>query len=139
MLICFDLFGYSVQVTIPGESPQEWSFSAHSDRWTLTSGGPAVQVANLVVQKVSYKQISINARHGIVTPNPLVTGSGDTEVFSGSASGSSSGTAASGTWSKPHTSSLTNYFDSSGTQMAFQSGPTWIILAPPGTQVSTSK
>ena len=129
----------SVQVTIPGEDPQEWSFSTHSDRWTLTSGGPAVQVANLVVQRVSYKQININARHGITTPNPLVTGSGDAEVFSGSASGGSGGTAASGTWSKPHTSSLTNYFDSSGTQMAFQPGPTWIILAPPGTQVSTSR
>jgi hypothetical protein len=128
----------SVQVNIPGEDTQVWSFSTNSDRWTLTSGGPSVQVANLVVQRVSYKQISVNAKHGIVAPNPLVTGSGSAEVFSGSASGGSGGTAASGTWSKPHTSSLTNYLDSSGTQMAFQPGSTWIILAPPGTHVSTS-
>lgn len=128
----------SVQLTIPGVGTEDWSFSTRSDRWTLTSGGPSVQVANLVVQRVSYKQINVNARHGIVAPNPLVTGSGSAEAFSGSASGGSGGTAASGTWSKPHTSSLTNYFDSSGSQMAFQPGSTWIILAPPGTQVSTS-
>jgi hypothetical protein len=128
----------TVQVTIPGEGTQEWSFSAHADRWTLTSGGPKVQVANLVLQRVSYKQIGVNRRRGITLPNANVTGSGGAEVFSGSASGGSGGTAASGTWSKPHTGSVTNYVDSSGSLMAFQPGPTWVILAPPGTQVSTS-
>ena len=52
-------------------------------------------------------------------------------------SGTWSSTAATGTWSKPHTSDLTNYFDTSGAPMAFLPGPTWIILAPPGTHVST--
>ena len=125
----------SVQVTIPGEGIEQWSFSTHSGRWTLTSGGPRVQVANLVVERVPYRQISVNRRHGITVANAEVAGSGRTEVFSGSASG---GTAASGTWSKPHTGSVTNYFDSGGSLMAFQPGPTWVILAPPGT-VSTSK
>jgi hypothetical protein len=128
----------SVQMTIPGAGTEQWSFSAHSDRWTLTSGGPQVSVANLVVQRVPYKQINVNARHGIYLPNAEVTGSGRAEVFSGSASGGSGGTAASGTWSKPHSGSVTNYFDSSGSQMAFQPGPTWVVLAPTGTQVSTS-
>ena len=129
----------SVQVTMPGVGTQQWSFSTHTDRWTLTSGGPQVSVANLVVQRVSYKTINVNARHGIYLPNAEVTGSGGAEVFSGSTSGGSGGTGASGTWSKPHASSVTNYFDSSGSQMAFQTGPTWVILAPPGTQVSTSR
>jgi hypothetical protein len=129
----------SVHVTIPNEGTQEWSFSSHTDRWTLTSGGPKVEVANLVVQRVSYKQIHVNARHGIVLPNANVTGSGGAEVFSGSVSGGSGGTGASGTWSKPHASSVTNFFDSSRSLMAFQAGQTWVILAPPGTHVSTSK
>lgn len=129
----------SVQVTVPGEGTQQWTFRTHSDRWALTSGGPRVQVANLVVQRVPYKQINVNRRHGIYLPNAEVTGSGTAEVFSSSTSGGSGGTAASGTWSKPHSGSVTNYFDSSGSQMAFQPGPTWVILAPPGTQTSTSR
>jgi Protein of unknown function (DUF3048) N-terminal domain/Protein of unknown function (DUF3048) C-terminal domain len=129
----------SVRVTMPGEATQEWSFSEHTDRWSLTSGGPEVHVANLVVQRVSYKEIGVNRRHGITLPKPQVTGSGGVEVFSGSASGGSGGTAASGTWSKPNGASVTNYVDSSEHLMAFQSGPTWVILAPPGTQVSSSR
>jgi hypothetical protein len=67
-----------------------------------------------------------------------VTGSGRAEVFSGSVSGGTGGTAAAGTWSKPHLNELTNYFDSGGGLMAFQPGPTWIILAPPGTRITAS-
>jgi Protein of unknown function (DUF3048) C-terminal domain/Protein of unknown function (DUF3048) N-terminal domain len=128
----------TVRVTIPGEATQDWSFSSSTDRWTQTSGGPKVQVANLVVQKVPYKQISVNRRHGISLPNAEVTGTGGAEVISGTAGGGSGGTAATGTWSKPHAGSVTNYLDSSGSLMAFQPGPTWVILAPPGTQVSTT-
>jgi Protein of unknown function (DUF3048) C-terminal domain len=129
----------SVRVTIPGEATQQWSFRAHDDRWTQTSGGPRVQVANLVVQRVSYKKIGVNRRHGITVQKPRVTGSGGAEVFSASASGGSGGTAASGTWSKPNGASVTNYFDSSKHLMALQAGPTWVVLAPPGTQVSSSR
>jgi len=57
-------------------------------------------------------------------------------VLSGSAGGS--GTAAPGTWSKPHLNQLTNYIDDNGFPMAFQPGPTWVIFAPKGTKVSTS-
>lgn len=129
-----------VSLTIPGLGTQNWSFDSHSDRWSLTSGGPAVQVANLVVQDVSYKTVNINPKHGITVAAAEITGGGKAEVFSGSASGStSSGTAASGIWSKPHVSSVTNFFTSNGTTlMSFLPGPTWVILAPPGTQVATS-
>jgi hypothetical protein len=126
-----------VTVAIPGLGTQDWVFSQKADRWLLTAGGPKVQAANLVVQMVRYKQITASHRLGIVVQSAQVIGSGKAEVFSGSTSGGSGGTAATGTWSKPHTSDLTNYFDTSGAPMAFLPGPTWIILAPPGTHVST--
>lgn len=127
----------SVTLTIPGLGTQDWSFDSSTDRWGLRSGGPSVQVANLVVQDVSYKTVNVNPRHGIVVPAASVAGTGRAQVFSGSITGGSGGTAASGTWSKPHTTSLTNYFDSSGSPMAFLPGPTWVVFAPPGTRVST--
>jgi hypothetical protein len=127
-----------VQITIPGNGTENWSFDQQADRWKLTSGGPSVEVANLVVQMVSYKTIGVNAKAGISTQSAEVTGTGKAEVLSASAAGGSGGTAASGTWSKPHLGSVTNYLDSSGTQMYFQPGSTWVILAPPGTRVATS-
>jgi hypothetical protein len=124
----------SVRVTIPGYGTEDWSFDAHSDRWQFTSGGPRVQVANLVVQSVSYKGIGLH--HSVLSA--VVTGTGRAEVFSGSAGGSGGGTAATGTWSKPHPYDVTNYLGPDGAPMAFQPGPTWVILAPAGTQVTTS-
>jgi hypothetical protein len=127
----------SVQITIPGNGTQEWAFDQQADRWKLTSGGPSVEVANLVVQMVSYKTVGVNVRAGISTLSAQVIGTGKAEVLSASAGGSG-GTAASGTWSKPHIGSVTNYLDSSGSPMDLQPGSTWILLAPPGTQVATS-
>ena len=127
----------SVNVTIPGLGTQDWVFSQKADRWQLTANGPKVEVANLVVQMVPYKQITVSHRLGIVVPSAQVIGSGKAEVFSGSTSGGSGGTVATGTWSKPRIGDLTNYFDTSGAPMAFLPGPTWIILAPPATDIST--
>lgn len=129
----------SAQVTIPGFGTQEWAFSQHADRWSLTSGGPPVRVANVIIQTVSYKQDVVNAHRGVVVSVAQLTGSGRTEVLSGSAGGHSGGTAASGTWSRLHPGQVFNYFDSKGVPMAFQPGPTWVILAPPGTRVTTAK
>jgi Protein of unknown function (DUF3048) C-terminal domain len=96
------------------------------------------RLTNLVVQMVPYKQIDISPRRGMVVPTAGVTGSGRTEVFSGSASGGTGGTVAAGTWSKPHPDEITNYVDSGGGLMAFQPGPTWVILAPPGTRITAA-
>ena len=63
---------------------------------------------------------------------------GRAEVLSGSVGGNGGGTAATGTWAKTHIRDVTNYLEDKGSPMAFQPGPTWIILAPPGTTVSTS-
>jgi Protein of unknown function (DUF3048) C-terminal domain/Protein of unknown function (DUF3048) N-terminal domain len=128
----------SVSVALPGLGTQDWTFDQHADRWVLTRNGPKVAVANLVVQMVPYKQVNVSRRQGIVVSTAEVTGSGKAEVFSGSISSGSGGTGAIGTWSKPHVAELTNYFDSSMAPMAFQSGPTWVILAPLATHVSTS-
>jgi hypothetical protein len=128
----------SVRIAIPGHGTQGWTFDSHADRWVLSSGGPKVDVANLVVQTVSYKNLNVSRRLGIVVSSARVYGNGHVVVFSGSASGSSAGTSASGTWSKPRRKDVTNYFDSNGTPMAFEPGPTWVVLAPQGTRVSAS-
>jgi hypothetical protein len=127
----------SATLTIPGLGTQTWTFDAHADRWTLTSGGPRVQAANLVVQTVSYSTHVLNPKHGTSVPVLQLIGSGHAEVLSGSAGGSA-GTAASGTWSRQTAGQVTNYFDASGSPMAFLPGPTWVVLAPAGTQVRTS-
>jgi hypothetical protein len=128
----------SARVSIPGNATQDWTFSQKHNAWELTSGGPPVRVANVVVQTVPYKTIGINKRAGISAQVAQVLGRGHAEVLSGSAAGGSGGTAASGTWAKTHIRDVTNYLENSGSPMAFQPGPTWIILAPPGTTVSTS-
>ena len=65
-------------------------------------------------------------------------GTGHATVLSGSTGSGSGGTAAAGIWSKPHRDDLTNYSDAAGFPMLFQPGPTWVLLAPPGTRVSMS-
>ena len=127
----------SAQVTIPGYGTEHWAFSPRRNSWELTSGGPRVRVANVVVQTVSYKSIGINRRAGLSAQVAQVIGRGRAEVLSGSTAGGSGGTAASGTWYKPRVKDVTIYLEASGSPMAFQAGPTWIILAPPGTHVST--
>jgi hypothetical protein len=127
-----------VQITIRGQGTEEWSFDQGADLWKQTSGGPAAEVANLIVQMVPYKTIGVNAKAGITMQSAQVIGSGKVEVLSASAAGGTGGTVAAGTWSKPHFGEITNYLDSSGAPMDLQPGPTWVLLAPPGTQVSTS-
>jgi Protein of unknown function (DUF3048) C-terminal domain len=126
----------AAKVAIPGYGTESWAYDSKSGMWTLTGGGPKVGVANVVVQTVPYKQAVVSHRAGTTVPSARVIGNGSVEVLSGRAGGS--GMAAPGTWSKPHLNQLTNYIDDDGFPMAFQPGPTWVILAPKGTKVSTS-
>lgn len=128
----------SVLLTIPGYGTQAWSFDARTDRWVLDRGGPRVAVVNLVVQTVSYKQVPASRGQSIMVPSAKVTGTGRVTVFSGTASGGSAGTAASGTWSRPGLHDVTNYLGGNGLPMAFVPGPTWVVLAPAGTRVTAS-
>ena len=97
-----------------GNATQDWTFSQKHNAWELTSGGPPVRVANVVVQTVPYKTIGINKRAGISAQVAQVLGRGHAEVLSGSAAGGSGGTAASGTWAKTHIRDVTNYLENSG-------------------------
>jgi hypothetical protein len=124
----------AARVSIPGNGTQSWTFDSHTGLWVLSAGGPKVAVANLVVQTVPYRHIT-NSKKGIHVSSARVIGSGPAEVFSGSPGAS---VAAAGTWSKPHLQDVTNYFDKSDSPMAFQPGPTWVILAPRGTRVAAS-
>jgi hypothetical protein len=126
----------AAKVTIPGYGTESWAYDSKTGLWSLTGGGPKVGVANVVVQTVPYKQAVVSHRAGTTVPSARLIGRGTVEVLSGSAGGS--GTAAPGTWSKPHLNQLTNYTDDNGFPMAFQPGPTWVILAPKGTKLSTS-
>jgi len=126
----------AAQVSIPGYGTQSWAFDSRTGLWTLTSGGPRVQVANVVVQTVRYKHAVVSHSAGTTVPSARPVGKGPVEVLSGSAGGS--GMAAAGAWSKPHLNQLTDYFDNNGYPMAFQPGSTWVIFAPRGTKVTTS-
>jgi hypothetical protein len=120
----------SVQLTIPGAAAQIWKYDSRTGRWSQ-SGGPAAQVANLVIQTVPYKTVFLDQRQGITAPSAVVTGTGNAEVLSGDM-------AAAGIWAKRSTAGVTNYFDKNGSPMELEPGPTWVVLAPPGTQVKTT-
>ena len=124
----------SVRIDVPGQPPQRWHFDARACRWVLTSGGPRVSVANLVVQVVPFKTVYLSRKYGQTAPSARVVGTGQATVFSGAVSGRSSGTAAVGTWVKPGLAAVTNYLDAAGALMDFTPGPTWIVLAPAGTR-----
>jgi hypothetical protein len=131
----------AVQVTAPGLGTQKWTFDAHTGRWADASGGPQVEVTNLVVQSVAYKTVNLSTRYGLTALSARVIGQGSALMLSGAggqAGSARSGVAVEGSWQKPGLSKITDYVDARGVLVGFQPGPTWIILAPPGTQVTTT-
>ena len=129
----------SLRITAPGLATQAWVFGARSHLWRLVSGGPAVRVANIVVQKLPYKTVFLSRKYGLTTTSARVIGSGGALMLSETGpAGQSAGTAVKGTWSKPGIRDVTDYLDASGRPVGFQRGTTWVVLAPPGTQVSTA-
>jgi hypothetical protein len=122
----------AVRVTMPGVPAQKWDFDSRTARWVLAAGGPKVAVANLIIQMVAYKQVYLSHRYGITAPSPQVLGTGKTTVFS---AGKDGGASAAGTWAKRGASTVTAYLDSGGYPMTFAPGPTWVVLAPPGTRI----
>jgi hypothetical protein len=129
----------SLKITAPGQPTQTWTFGARSHRWQLVSGGPSVQVANIVVQKVPYKTVFLSRKFGLTTTSARVIGSGSALMLSETGpAGGSTGTAVKGTWSKPGIHDVTNYIDANSRPIGFQRGTTWVALVPPGTQISTA-
>jgi hypothetical protein len=130
----------SVQVHIPGARSLKWQFNPGKDCWMQVSGGPPASVANLIVQTVSYKQVFLSHREGITVPSARVIGIGHAMVFTGlegTAATGRLGLAAAANWSKPALGDVTNYLARDYSVMNFAPGRTWIILAPPGSRVST--
>jgi len=144
----------TLRITAPGQAAQVWTFEARTHSWRQTAGGPAVRVANIVVQDVPYKTVFLSRKLGLTTTSARVVGSGPALIASESApaAGSSgtaatgtaasdtaaSGTAVWGTWSKPGLHGVTSYLDARNTPIGFQHGNTWVILAPPGTRAAIS-
>jgi hypothetical protein len=139
----------TLRITAPGQATQVWTFDARIHGWRQAAGGPAVRVANIVVQDVPYKTVFLSRKYGLTTTSARVVGSGSALIVSetGAAAGSSgtaasgraaSGTAVWGTWSKPGLHDVTAYLDSRNTPIGFQHGTTWVILAPPGTRAAIS-
>ena len=130
----------SLKITAPGQATQTWAFGARSHRWRLVSGGPSVAVANIVVQKVPYKTVFLSHKYGLTTTSARVIGSGSALMLSETGpAGQSTGAAVRGTWSKPGIHAVTDYLDANHRPVGFQRGATWVILAPPGTQISTAR
>lgn len=121
-----------VTIDPPGEPAQVWTWDAADRRWSRTSGrGAEVSVANLVVQRTKYKTVHNENVSGGSTSTALVTGDGSCLAFGPAQQ-------ASCTWSRPSRDKQTNYADSSAATLLFQPGPTWVLLAPPGTKVATT-
>jgi Protein of unknown function (DUF3048) N-terminal domain/Protein of unknown function (DUF3048) C-terminal domain len=129
----------SLKITAPGQATQAWAFSARGHRWRLVSGGPSVLAANIVVQKVPYKTVFLSHKYGFTTTSARVIGSGPALMLSETGPADrSTGVAVNGTWSKPGIRAVTDYLDADNHPVGFRQGATWVILAPPGTQVSTA-
>lgn len=129
----------SLTITAPGQATQAWTFGARSHRWRLVSGGPSVQVANIVVEKVPYKTVYLSHKYGLTTTSARVIGSGSALMLSETGpAGGTTGTAVKGTWSKPGIHDVTIYLDANNRPVGFLRGTTWVILAPPGTRISTA-
>ncbi len=132
----------SVTVRLPGAGTQKWAFDAQKNLWRPVSGAPQVEVANLIIQTVSYHQVFLNRRYGITASTAKVFGRGTFEAFTGTRDSTAhgpGGLAARGSWFKPGLPYVTAYNDAKGFPMAFQPGPTWVILAPQGTKISTAE
>ena len=130
----------SLKITAPGQATQAWAFGARSHLWRLVSGGPSVLAANIVVQKVPYKTVFLSHRYGLTTTSARVIGSGSDLILSETGpAGGSAGAAVKGTWSKPGIHAVTAYLDANNRPVGFRPGATWVILAPPGTRISTAR
>lgn len=122
----------TVTIEVPGERAQVWTWDGQERRWQRTSGrGVEATVANLVVQRTKYRTVHNEHVPGGSTHTSLATGDGSCQAFGRAQQASCA-------WSRPGREKQTNYADSSAATLLFQPGPTWVLLAPPGTKVTTT-
>ena len=72
----------TLRITAPGQVTQVWTFDARTHGWRQTAGGPAVRVANVVVQNVPYKTVFLSRKLGLTTTSARVVGSGSALIAS---------------------------------------------------------
>ncbi len=90
----------------------------------LTDSGAQIRVVNVVVMWVQMNQGQITDASGTTTtPEPVVTGTGNTMVLTG-------GVERDGTWSRPDVSSLMSLLDAAGKPIPLTPGNTWIHILP---------
>jgi hypothetical protein len=114
-----------LRVSMPGSATRTWTYSG--GRWRPSGGGPKVPVANVIVQRTEYKTTNI-AKGGVKAPKAKVFGTGTCVV-------ASAGQSANGKWNRQSPDSMTLFVDSESFPFRLAPGPTWVILAPPGTSV----
>jgi hypothetical protein len=119
-----------LSVRVPGQRTQVWSYEAATELWRRTKGGSGVAVANVVVQRVAYKNVVNRHLDGGATASALAVGHGRCVAVS-------RGRSVTCTWSRPGRERQTNYSDSTAAALQFRPGASWILLAPPGTRVTT--
>ncbi len=95
-------------------------------------GGGQLGFANVVVQFVAYQNRPNGETDSVGAPVPEanVVGAGDAWILSG-------GMLVKGRWSKAGDGAITTYTDAAGAPIGLTPGPTWLMLAPIGAQVST--
>jgi hypothetical protein len=115
----------SLTITAPGAATETWTYSAPAKRW-IRAGSPSVAVSNLVVQTVEYKAVRLRDPDRDAQ-SARVLGQGSCYAFSG-------GTYTPCSWNKRSAAAVTNYVDHASMPLRFAPGPTWVVLAPPGSK-----
>jgi hypothetical protein len=125
-------------VPMSSQTAVDWDWDAASKRWKRTTNGTAhvtadgapLAFANVIVQYVRYTNTSSRDPAGNPVPIASVIGTGQAAVLSG-------GTLLSATWTKHSATDVTAFTDAQGLPVNLTAGPTWIMLAPVGTQITT--
>ena len=110
-----------------------WTWDPALVGWRRTAGGPAVTVANVIVQSVvltpsRYVEDRTGAHEWLVS----VTGSGPATVYR-------DGQGVAGSWSRPDPGDPTLYLDASGRTIPLRPGATWVELVPTTVAVSVTR
>jgi hypothetical protein len=118
----------TVTVTAPGAAPETWSYSPTSKRWSLAGVG-GVSVSNLILQNVEYKEVRLR--------DPDRSAQSARVLGRGSCSAISADTSTPCSWYKRSAAAVTGYVDAAAVPLRFAAGPSWVVLLPPGSTVSS--
>jgi Protein of unknown function (DUF3048) N-terminal domain/Protein of unknown function (DUF3048) C-terminal domain len=118
----------------PGSAPVDWTWDAVAEGWAraqagtphVDQAGEQITPANVVIQFVPYEIVGCCDASGASIPEGQLIGEGDAWLLS-------AGRLVEGRWQKPSADAVTTYTDPAGIPFRLTPGPTWVVLAPPGT------